>query len=167
MEMHDSHDGYFIRNESSNPPKQYKKTQNEHRKKSDVHMYMHVQHCTTNTSSPKHTRTHTHTHTLMFDCETRDKNVTLILAFRRLYTIHQFNSADLTIDYVFLVSYSRYFSPNSMLRIPKPPSFFCYVSHTPHNLYTNKNHIVYMYRWYIARETQRQRLRERVNEIEM
>lgn len=42
-----------------------------------------------------------------------------------MYNTHQFNSADLTIDCVFfLVSYSRYFSPNSMLRIPKPPSFF-------------------------------------------
>lgn len=77
--------------------------------------------------------------------ETWDKTVTLILAFCRLYTIHQFNSADLTIDCVFfLVSYSRYFSPSSMLRIPKPPSFFVIYPTLPErsSLCTNKNHIV-------------------------
>lgn len=61
MEMHDSHDGYFIRNESSNPPKQYntrkEKERNEPKKKTSTCIDTHNCVLNTNTSNSINTNT--------------------------------------------------------------------------------------------------------------
>lgn len=125
MEMHDSHDGYFIRNESSNPPSNTTSHRETERDRAAPHIKPHqtMWRRKGKLNSKKQRKKKEDEEFQHQHMKTGHKNVTLILAFCRLYTKHQFNSADLTIDYVFLVSYSRYFGPSSMLRIPKPPSF--------------------------------------------
>lgn len=122
MEMHD---GYFIRNESLNPCSNTTCQRATERDTAAPHIKQHrtLWRRKGKLNSKKKQRKKEDE-----EFQHQHKNVTLILAFCRLYTKHQFNSADLTIDYVFLVSYSRYFGPSSMLWIPKPPSFVfsCY-----------------------------------------